>query len=329
MPERCGVTPEQPDLGWWPWPAFISVFQRLIMKRLNCCIALCMGLLSFSSLAAAEQLPQRWVSSGGSLSEWVVLLGGESRLVGVDTTSQHPTSLRDLPSVGYQRQLAAEGILTLRPDMLLGSEEMGPPPVLAQLRSAGVRVEVVSAKADLPSLQASLQRLGSLLGEPQRAEQAFAAYQQRLQQQADWLVVAQRQQAAPGVLLLLGHAGASPMVGGMETSADWLIERAGGKNLASHSGYKALSSEALLALDPEVVIIADRSLSGDAAREALLQQNPARAATRAARNQRLLMLDPTLLVGGLGPRLPDGLAALSAAFYPASQPLVAEAKPTP
>ncbi|MBU1859088.1 MAG: hemin ABC transporter substrate-binding protein, partial [Gammaproteobacteria bacterium] len=38
---------------------------------------------------------------------------------------------------------------------------------------------------------------------------------------------------------------------------------------------------------------------------------------------------PTLLVGGLGPRLPDRLAALSAAFYPASQPLVAEAKPTP
>jgi len=84
-----------------------------------------------------------------------------------------------------------------------------------------------------------------------------------------------------------------------------------------------------LALDPEVVIIADRSLSGAAAREALLQQNPALAATRAARNQRLMMLDPTLLVGGLGPRLPDGLAALSAAFYPASQPLVAEAKPTP
>ena len=206
---------------------------------------------------------------------------------------------------------------------------MGPPPVLAQLRGAGVRVEMLSSKADLSSLQASLQRIGTLLGEPQRADQAFAAYQQRLQQQADWLVTAQRQQAAPGVLLLLGHAGGSPMAGGKDTSADWLIERAGGRNLASHSGFKALSTEALLALDPEVVIIADRSLSGDAAREALLQQNPALAATRAARNQRLLMLDPTLLVGGLGPRLPDGLAALSAAFYPASQPLVAEAKPTP
>ena len=66
-------------------------------------------------------------------------LGGEDRLIGVDTTSQHPASLRALPSIGYQRQLAAEGILSLRPDLLLGSEEMGPPPVLEQLRSAGVR----------------------------------------------------------------------------------------------------------------------------------------------------------------------------------------------
>ncbi|PTS83026.1 hemin ABC transporter substrate-binding protein [Pseudomonas sp. HMWF032] len=299
------------------------------MKPLSSLLALCASLLSCASAMAAEPLPQRWISSGGSLSEWVVALGGESRLVGVDSTSQHPESLRALPSIGYQRQLAAEGILTLRPDMLIGSEEMGPPPVLAQLRGAGVRVEMLSSKADLSSVQASLQRIGTLLGEPQRADQVFAAYQQRLQQQADWLVSAQRQQAAPGVLLLLGHAGGSPMAGGKDTSADWLIERAGGRNLASHRGFKALSTEALLALNPEVLIIADRSLSGDAAREALLQQNPALAATRAARNQRLLMLDPTLLVGGLGPRLPDGLAALSAAFYPASQPLVAEAKPTP
>lgn len=299
------------------------------MKRFSSLLALAASLLSCSWLMAAESLPQRWISSGGSLSEWVVALGGESRLVGVDSTSQHPESLRALPSIGYQRQLAAEGMLTLRPDMLIGSEEMGPPPVLAQLRGAGVLVEMLSSKADLSSLQASLQRIGTLLGKPQRADQAFAAYQQRLQQQADWLVTAQRQQAVPGVLLLLGHAGGSPMAGGKDTSADWLIERAGGRNLATHNGFKALSTEALLALDPEVVIIADRSLSGDAARTALLQQNPALAATRAARNQRLLMLDPTLLVGGLGPRLPDGLAALSAAFYPASQPLVAEAKPTP
>lgn len=299
------------------------------MNRLSALLALWVSLCSSASVLAAEPLPQRWISSGGSLSEWVVVLGGEKHLVGVDSTSQHPVSLRELPSIGYQRQLAAEGMLALRPEVLIGSEEMGPPPVLAQLRGAGVQVEMLSSTPDLDSLHSSLQRIGALLGEPQRAEQTFAAYQQRLQQQADWLQAAQRQQAAPGVLLLLGHAGGSPLAGGKASAADWLIEHAGGRNLASHTGYKALSTEALLALDPEVVIIADRSLAGDAARDALLKQNPALAATRAARNQRLVMLDPTLLVGGLGPRLPDGLAALSAAFYPASQPLIANAKHTP
>lgn len=299
------------------------------MKHLSAAFALLASLLCQPLLAAAGALPQRWVSAGGSLSEWVVVLGGESTLVGVDTTSRHPASLHALPSIGYQRQLAAEGILALRPQLLLGSEEMGPPPVLEQLQAAGVRVERLSAKADLASLESNLQGIGTLLGAPERAAAAFAAYRQRLQQQADWVARAQRKQAAPSVLLLLGNAGNSPQAAGAGTTGAWLIEQAGGRNLTTHRGYQALSSEALLALDPEVVIFADRRLPEGEAKQALLKQNPALAATRAARHERLLALDPTLLVGGLGPRLPDGLAALSAAFYPASQPLTAEAQPTP
>ncbi len=97
---------------------------------------LALGILLGTGMAQAAELPQRWVSAGGSLSEWVVALGGESKLVGVDTTSQHPQALKQLPSVGYQRQLAAEGVLALRPDILIGTEEMGPPPVLKQLEGA-------------------------------------------------------------------------------------------------------------------------------------------------------------------------------------------------
>ena len=91
----------------------------------------CAGVL-VSQMAVADALPQRWVSAGGAFSEWVVALGGESKLVGVDSTSQYPQSLRSLPGVGYQRGLAAEGILALKPDILVGSNEMGPPPVLEQ-----------------------------------------------------------------------------------------------------------------------------------------------------------------------------------------------------
>ncbi|AZE51180.1 Heme ABC transporter, cell surface heme and hemoprotein receptor HmuT [Pseudomonas chlororaphis] len=280
-------------------------------------IALCVGLLA-SHAAAAAELPQRWVSAGGALSEWVSALGAESKLVGVDTTSQHPESLKKLPSIGYQRQLSAEGILSLRPQILVGTEEMGPPPVLSQVRSAGVQVELFSAQADLPTLRGNLQHLGKLLGSEGKATQLFEQYKQQLDQQQAWVSQARKKQAAPGVLLLLGHAGGKPLIAGKDTAADWLLQQAGGHNLATHTGYKPFSTELLAELNPEVLVFADRSLSGETARAALFKENPILAASGAAKAGRVFEIDPTLLVGGLGPRLPQSLKRLSADFYPAA-----------
>ena len=292
------------------------------MRLSTSAIALVASLL-INPGAHASELPQRWVSAGGALSEWVTALGGESKLVGVDTTSQHPASLKTLPSIGYQRQLSAEGILSLRPQILVGTEEMGPPPVLAQIRSAGVQVDMFSAQPDLPTLKGNLAHLGKLLGSEDQANALFAVYEQALAQQKNWVVKAQATQKAPGVLLLLGHAGGKPLIAGKDTAADWMLQQAGGRNLATHVGYKPFSVESLGGLSPEVLVFADRALTGDAARAALFKENPILASTPAAKSGRVFELDPTLLVGGLGPRLPQSLEKLSAGFYP-SQP-----KPAP
>ena len=292
------------------------------MRLSTSAIALVASLL-INPGAHASELPQRWVSAGGALSEWVTALGGESKLVGVDTTSQHPASLKALPSIGYQRQLSAEGILSLRPQILVGTEEMGPPPVLAQIRNAGVQVDMFSAQPDLPTLKSNLEHLGKLLGSEAKADALFAGYEQALAQQKNWVAKAQATQKAPRVLLLLGHAGGKPLIAGKDTAADWMLQQAGGRNLATHVGYKPFSVESLAGLSPEVLVFADRALSGDAARAALFKENPILASTPAAKSGRVFELDPTLLVGGLGPRLPQSLEKLSAGFYP-SQP-----KPAP
>lgn len=289
-----------------------------MMRRPAALIVLCAGLVLATQALAAE-LPQRWVSAGGALSEWISALGGERQLVGVDTTSQHPESLKSLPSIGYQRQLSAEGILSLRPDVLVGTEEMGPPPVLAQVRKAGVRVELFSSKAELDAVDDNLQRLGSLLGAEQKAAELTAGYHRQLDALQARVKQAQASQKAPGVLLLVGHAGAKPLIAGLGTSGDWLLRQAGARNLAEHPGYKNFSVEALAALDPDVLVLSDRSLEGEQALQALLKENPALAASRAVRERRLVALDPTLLVGGLGPRLPATLTALAEAFYPVAK----------
>ena len=278
--------------------------------------ALCVGLL-VSHQAAAADLPQRWVSAGGALSEWVSALGGEAKLVGVDTTSQHPESLKSLPSIGYQRSLSAEGILSLRPDILIGTEEMGPPPVLSQVKAAKVQVELFSAQPDLPTLEKNVTHLGQLLGAQAQAAQLLQSYQQQLDAQKLRVTEVQAKQKAPGVLLLLGHAGGKPLIAGKDTAADWLLQQAGGQNLATHTGYKPFSVESLASLDPEVLVFADRALTGEAAKAALFKENPILNSSRAAKAGRVLELDPTLLVGGLGPRLPAALKSLTDGFYPA------------
>ncbi|MEN5046224.1 heme/hemin ABC transporter substrate-binding protein [Pseudomonas koreensis] len=284
------------------------------MRLITRVVVLCVGLLA-SLQATAADLPQRWVSAGGALSEWVSALGGESKLVGVDTTSQHPQSLKQLPSIGYQRSLSAEGILSLRPDILIGTEEMGPPPVIAQVKNAKVKVELFSAQPDLPTLEKNITHLGQLLGAQAQAAQLLESYQQQLTAQKARVAELQTKHKAPGVLVLIGHAGGKPLIAGKDTAADWLLQRAGGHNLATHTGYKPFSVESLAGLDPEVLVFADRALSGEAAKAALFKENPILNSSRAAKAGRVLELDPTLLVGGLGPRLPAALKNLSDGFY--------------
>ena len=257
---------------------------------------------------------ERVISAGGSISEWLVAVGAEQQLVGVDTTSLHPQSLQALPSVGYQRQLAAEGVLTLQPQVLFGSDEMGPPPVLQQLRSAGVQIETLPVDANMLAVSQAVRRIGAVLARSEQAEQALSAFKQGIWQQQQKLALIDG--AAPRVLLVFSVGHGNPLTAGTNSVGDWLIKQAGGENLAVHAGFKALSSESMLALNPQVIIVADRHNQGLAALESILSHAAALQYSDAVKNKRIVALDPTLLVGGLGPRLPEHIAQLMDAFYP-------------
>lgn len=286
-------------------------------------MAVCLLLHSAAATAFSAQagdlgtdaaVVERVISAGGSISEWLVAVGAEQQLVGVDTTSLHPQSLQALPSVGYQRQLAAEGVLTLQPQVLFGSDEMGPPPVLQQLRSAGVQIETLPVDANMLAVSQAVRRIGAVLARSEQAEQALSAFKQGVWQQQQKLALIDG--AAPRVLLVFSVGHGNPLTAGSNTVGDWLIKQAGGENLAVHAGFKALSSESMLALNPQVIIVADRHNQGLAALESILSHASALQYSDAVKNKRIVALDPTLLVGGLGPRLPEHIAQLMDAFYP-------------
>ena len=103
------------------------------------CTALIAVLLAARAPSAhADDRPQRVLSIGGAVTEIVYALGEEERLVGRDSTSSYPEAALELPNVGYMRALAPEGVLSIRPDLILAREGSGPPEAIEVLKSASI-----------------------------------------------------------------------------------------------------------------------------------------------------------------------------------------------
>jgi len=258
----------------------------------------------------ASGLPgPRVITVGGAITEVVYALEAQKHLVGTDTTSLYPPAAQATTKVGYLRQLSAEGLLALRPDALIAPSDAGPPVVLDQLRSAGVRVELVHASHDWDEVQRKVQAVGRALDRMPQAK----AFQDRLD--AQWNGVQTRVAAArgraPRVLFVLAHSG-SPTVAGSQTAADAVIRLAGAHNaMAGFNGYRPLAAEAVAAAAPDVILTTQQSLEAIGGTDSFWKRPewPLTPAGRRPQQQALLALDALELLG-FGPRLPatvDGL----------------------
>ncbi|GAB4366402.1 MAG: hemin ABC transporter substrate-binding protein [Kiloniellaceae bacterium] len=257
---------------------------------------------------------QRIVAVGGAVTEIVYALGLEDRLLAVDSTSLYPAAATELPNVGYMRQLSAEPILALGPELVLASQDAGPPAALDQLRDAGVAVvsvpddytpEGVLTKIDLVAAALGVEAAGRALRDRVAAElaavrEAFAGVAER-----------------PRVLFLLSVSkGRTAMAAGSGTSAEGIIALAGGTNAVDgFESYKPLSPEAAVAAAPDVLLIGERSLDLLGGMEGLLAL-PEIALTPAARNRRVVVMD-TLFLLGFGPRTAQAAMTLGRQLHPA------------
>ncbi|MDR5665263.1 helical backbone metal receptor [Burkholderia cenocepacia] len=268
------------------------------------------GVLAQVSAAA----PKRVIVIGGALAETAFALGGAEtpryRLVGADTTCTYPDAAKRLPKVGYQRALSAEGLLSLRPDLVLASAEAGPPTAIAQVKGAGVTVTTFDERHDVESVRAKITGVAQALD----VRDAGAALLQRFDR--DWLAardaVAARVPSGaqpPRVLFVLNHTGAQALVAGQRTAADAMIRYAGARNaMQGFDHYKPLTTEALAAAAPDVVLISDEGLAAVGGHAALLA-TPGFGATPAGRARRVVSLDALFLLG-FGPRLPLAVTTL-------------------
>lgn len=270
-------------------------------------------LLQLSFNAQADELkPPRVVSVGGALTEIIYALQADAQLVGVDTTSLYPEAATKLPQVGYQRQLSAEGILSLKPDLVLVTEEAGPPAVLLQIQAAGIKLVKLPSEYSAEGVVKKIQGVADALNKSTKGKQLSESFI------TDLATVQARltKTKPPKVVFLLSMGKGSPMAAGSHTAAHAMIGLAGGKNafVDSHTGYKPISTEAMIAANPDLLLISKDTLTSLGGVDKALNTTPGFKLTHAGQNRRIVTLDSLHLLG-FGPRLPQAASELATLFH--------------
>ncbi|EGR0637199.1 ABC transporter substrate-binding protein [Vibrio vulnificus] len=260
-------------------------------------LGLSVALLSTTLSLPLQAAQERIISAGSAVTELILALHAEQSLVAVDVTSQLPEG-QPLPKIGYHRRLSAEGLLALSPTKLIGSDEMGPAPVLQQLKSTGVDIEVVNTQANVDGLKARIDQIAAILNKPQEAQQLKSLVDQQVQSLKANQPTVQKKK----VLFLLIHEGRAANVAGTDTTPDAIIRLAGAINPAADkiTAYKPLSSESMVEMQPDVILVSGRSFEKLGGPDAIIKMMPLLAATPAGQNKQIMAIDGAALVGGLG-----------------------------
>jgi len=260
---------------------------------------LAFGVLLLSGLTAAAAPAPRIVSLNGTISEIICDLGRQGQIVGVDVTSTYPAALEKLPKVGHNRNISAEGVLAQNPTLVVGTTESLKPEVAAQLKSAGVRVELFKQAYSVDGTKQLIKEVAAAFG----ATAEVPALLKKLDAQ---LTQVRKPAKSPKVLFIYARGTGTMMVAGQGTQVEKIIQLAGGQNAATgFTEFKPLTAEALVAANPDVLLLFDSGLQSLGGKAGLLQV-PGIAQTTAGRTGRVVEMDGQLLTG-FGPRL--GLAA--------------------
>ncbi len=248
----------------------------------------------------------RLVTLGGPVTELAYAFGLGDNVVGTDQSSTFPEAILAKPRLGYWRATSAEGILSLRPTLVLAMAGLGPPPVQGQLEAAGVPVVVLPDAQTLGDAETRIRLAARVLGRPDSG----AALAQRIRAGLSRLE-ASRPASAPRVLFVYARGQGMVSVFGTGTAAETTLGLAGAQNaVTSFPGLRPLTAEAVAEAAPDAIVIPAKSLQSLGGIDGLLRQ-PGLAQTPAGRARRVVAVDDALVLG-LGPRLAEGVAALQA-----------------
>ena len=242
----------------------------------------------------------RVVVAGGSITEIFYFLGEQDRIVALDVTSNFPPEAKSLPSIGYVRALSAEGLLSMNPSIILGEDDMGPPAVIKQIRETSYDLRIIPEIRTIDGIIEKIEGIASILDVSEKSD---AIISKKLEPYIKKIVKNRKKIVKKGVkvMLVLNMQSSSIIVAGANTSGSGFIDLIGGENIFNtFEGWKPVSAEAILELNPDYIIVPQRNVHKgiDVTKiaDSELFKN-----TNAGKNKNFIF-DDAMAITGFGPR---------------------------
>jgi iron complex transport system substrate-binding protein len=251
--------------------------------------------------------PERIVALAPSYVEVLFEIGAGEKVVAVDENTDFPPEAADLTKLsGFDPSV--EAIVEQDPDLVL--IQFDPGTLTDSLKSNGIPVVLLASPADLDGVYDQIQAIGDMSGQAEEATDLVSDMREEI---ADIVAGVPEGSEAQSVFHEVDNTLYSVGPGSFIHDIYVVL---GAENIAEATGeaYPQLNNEAVIAANPDVIILADE-LFGETAET--VAARPGWSAIAAVQAGRIHGVDPDL-ISRPGPRLPETVAIIAEYLYPES-----------
>jgi ABC-type Fe3+-hydroxamate transport system substrate-binding protein len=249
--------------------------------------------------------PHRVICLMPTVTDTVFALGAGDEVVAISDYTKYPAAALKKPSVGDLIKPSIETILSLHPDLVIGTQPKGPMEVTDQLERAGIPIFLVSPHG-IAGIFHSIESVGMALNRTPQAD----ALVHSLQQRVDAVRTRTKDLPAPRVFMPIWYDPITTI--GKNAFITEVIEAAGGRSVTDdlNSEWPQISMEIALERSPDALLL----VRGGKTTLQVLQDRPGWSSMTAIKARRAYYVDDR--INFASPVAIDALEDLAKQFHP-------------
>jgi iron complex transport system substrate-binding protein len=253
------------------------------------------------------------------LTEMLFALGKGHDIVAVDLSSTYPDSAKLLKTVGYHRALSPESIISMNPDLVIHSNDVGPENVLPQIKKAGLNIKVFGGANTIDSAKLLLKELGKFFGEEKKADSIIKKMEEGIASATDTVKAMGIHDSLRVMIIHFGLRNNNYFVmSGRNGVGDKMMRLAGATPaLYDGKGSREMSAEAVAMANPDVIVATDFGYDRMGSMDKFITDVPGVSLTNAGKNKRIVRFEEHDLIY-FGPRSGENIIKLVNLLYPRS-----------